>query len=236
MPPNPSACPHPVELVAGGWNVNGVIGGLDKRNHAARAAPKFTRREGKMRLIFRPELWRMRTRQMPKFIRLTPNKKPARNRAMRRNHSVLVFAALWLTAAVVTFAASAHLGTWKLNESKSDFAPGATKNHTVTYEQTGDMTKLTVDGTDKDGKAVHWTWTGKFDGKPYKVEGNPLFDTVAYKAVNEHTNKITGMKDGKVVFTGTIKVAKDGKSRMVTTTMADASGKKHTDKAYYDKE
>src|SRR5690242_19542852 len=128
---------------------------------------------------------------------------------MRKNHLVLVFAALWLTTAAATFAASPHLGTWKLNESKSEFALGATKNHTVTYEQAGDMMKLTVDGTDKDGKAVHWTWTGNFDGKPYKVEGNSSFDMVAYKAMNDHTNKATGMKDGKVVFTGSIKVAKD---------------------------
>ena len=150
---------------------------------------------------------------------------------------MLVSVALWLTAAVATFAASAHLGTWKLNESKSTFASGSTKNHTVTYEEAkDDMMKLTVDGTDKDGKSVHWTWMGKFDGKQYKVEGSATIDTVAYKALNDHTNSATGMKDGKVAFTGTIKVAKDGKSRTVTTTVADANGKKHTDKAYYDKQ
>ena len=156
---------------------------------------------------------------------------------MTKNRTILVALTLFLTAIASTFAASAHLGTWKLNESKSQFAPGATKNHTVTYgEAKGDMMNLTVDGTDKDGKSVHWTWTGKFDGKQYKVEGNPVVDTVGYKALNDHTNSATGMKDGKVIFTGTIKVAKDGKSRMVTTTMKGADGKKHTDKAYYDKQ
>ncbi len=150
---------------------------------------------------------------------------------------MLVALALLLIATAATFAANAHLGTWKLNESKSKFAPGSTKNHTVTYtEAEGDMMKLTADGTDKDGKPVHWTWTGKFDGKQYKVEGSPVIDTVGYKALNDHTNSATGMKEGKVVFTGTIKVAKDGKSRMVTTTMADENGKKHIDKAYYDKQ
>ena len=150
---------------------------------------------------------------------------------------MLVALALLLTATTATFAASAHLGTWKLNESKSKFVPESTKNHTVTYtEAEGDTMKLTVDGTDKDGKPVHWTWAGKFDGKQYKVDGNPMIDTVGYKALNDHTNSATGMKDGKVVFTGTIKVAQDGKSRMVTTTMTDANRKKHTDKAYYDKQ
>ena len=78
-------------------------------------------------------------------------------------------AAFWFAATAVTFADNPHLGTWKLDESKSTFAPGATKNHTVTYTEANDgMITLTVDGTDKDGKPIHWTWTGKFDGKPYR--------------------------------------------------------------------
>jgi hypothetical protein len=156
---------------------------------------------------------------------------------MKTNRSMLVAAALWFTAAAATFAASAHMGTWKLNEAKSKFAPGATKNTTATYAAAkGEMIKLTVDGMDKDGKAVHWTWMGKFDGNAYKVKGNPAIDMFAIKMVNDRTNETTGMKNGKTVMTGTITVAKDGKSRTVTTTMTDAKGKKHTDKAYYDKQ
>ena len=156
---------------------------------------------------------------------------------MKTNRTILIAATLLITAATATFAASAHIGTWKLNEAKSKFAPDSPRNTTVIYTENDDgMIKLTVDGTDKDGKPVHWTWMGKFDGKQYKMEGDAMADTIGYKALNDHTNSATGMKDGKVVFTGTIKVAKDGKSRMVTTTMTDADGKKHTDKAYYDKE
>ena len=61
-------------------------------------------------------------------------------------------------------------------------------------------------------------------------------DTIAYEMVNDRTNKFTGMKDGKVAVTGTIAVAKDGKSRVVTANDTDANGKKVTDKAYYDKQ
>jgi hypothetical protein len=155
---------------------------------------------------------------------------------MKTTYTMLVIAALWFTAALA-FAANPHIGSWKLNESKSKFAPGSTKNHTVTYtEAEGGMINVTVDGTDKDGKAVHWTVQCKFDGKPYKVEGNPLIDTMTYKKVNDHTNNITGMKNGKTAMTGTITVSKDGKSRVVNTTTAGADGKKTTDKAYYDKE
>jgi hypothetical protein len=46
------------------------------------------------------------------------------------------------------------MGTWKLNEAKSTFASGATKNSTVVYEAAGDNVKVTVGGTDKDGKPL----------------------------------------------------------------------------------
>jgi len=156
---------------------------------------------------------------------------------MRINRFLLVSSALWFALTAATVAANPHLGTWKLNESKSEFAPHSTKNHTVTYaEVAGNMIMLTVDGTDKDGKPIHWTWTGKFDGKPYKVEGSSVVDSIATKPLNKRTNSTTGTKDAKVVFTGTIRVAKDGKSRVVKTTLSDANGSKHTDKAYYDKQ
>jgi len=44
------------------------------------------------------------------------------------------------------------------------------------------------------------------------------------------------MKNGKVVGTGSIVVAPDGKSRVVTVTMAGEDGKKMTGKSAYTKE
>ena len=43
-------------------------------------------------------------------------------------------------------------------------------------------------------------------------------------------------KDGKLVGTGRIAVAADGKSRTVTTTLTDPSGKKVKSTAIYDKQ
>ena len=53
--------------------------------------------------------------------------------------------------------------------------------------------------------------------------------------VNDYTNDITTMKDGKVMWTGHITVSKDGKSRTVTVNGTDANGKKFTSKSFYDK-
>jgi hypothetical protein len=156
---------------------------------------------------------------------------------VKTNRITLAAVAVLLTATAVTFAANPSMGTWKLNEGKSKFPPGATKNTTVTYAPAkGDMVKCMVDGVDKDGKPIHWTWVGKFDGKPYQIKGSPAFDTLTYKPVNDRTNKTTATKAGKVVMTGTITVAKDGKSRVVTLMGTGANGQKFTETTYYDKQ
>ena len=128
-----------------------------------------------------------------------------------------------------------HMGTWKLNEAKSKFPAGMGKNTTVVYAEKKDKITVTVDGVDKDGKATHSVWVGKFDGKAYPVKGNLPYNSVAYKMVNDRTNDITTMKDGKMVWSGRIEVSKDGKSRTVTINGTGADGKKFKGKAVYDK-
>ena len=156
---------------------------------------------------------------------------------MTTTRTMLAASAVWLAIAAVALAANPQLGTWKLNESKSKFPPGAAKNTTVAYTPAkGDMIKCVADGVDKDGKPIHWTWVGKFDGHPYKIKGSPSFDTLAYTPINDRTNKTTATKGGKAVMTGTITVAKNGKSREVTLTGTDAKGKKFTETTHYDKE
>jgi VCBS repeat-containing protein len=54
--------------------------------------------------------------------------------------------------------------------------------------------------------------------------------------VNERTNDITAMKDGKMMWSGRITVSADGKSRTVTINGTGADGKKFHGKAVYDKE
>src|SRR6266571_4609493 len=143
--------------------------------------------------------------------------------------------ALSFVAAAVCFAANPHMGTWKFNEAKSKMPAGRGKNTTVVYAEQGDKIKVTVDGIDKDGKPTHSVWVGKFDGKAYPVKGNLPYNAVAYKMVNDRTNDITAMKDGKVGWNGRITVSADGKSRTVTINGTDAQGKKFKAKVVYDK-
>jgi len=146
-----------------------------------------------------------------------------------------VVTALSFAAIVACFAANPQMGTWKLNEAKSKLAPGMGKSTTVTYSEQGDKIRVAVNGMDKDGKPTQGVWVGKWDGRAYKAKGNLSWDSAAYKVVNDYTNDITTMKNGKVMWTGHITVSKDGKSRTVTVNGTDANGKKFTSKAVYDK-
>ena len=143
---------------------------------------------------------------------------------------------LCLAAGAFCFAADdPMMGTWKLNEAKSKIAPGAPKNNTVIYAAAGDQIKVTVDGTDADGKSSHSEWTGKFDGKDYPVTGDATSDMRSYKAEGKNTLELTNKKDGKVTITGKVVVSADGKTRTVTLTSTDAKGAKVTSTAVYDK-
>jgi hypothetical protein len=139
-----------------------------------------------------------------------------------KTRTVLSAVVCFFAGLTLALAGDHNMGTWKLDESKSTFSPGGTKNTTVVYAAApGDMVKVTVDGVDKDGKAVHNEWTGKFDGKDYPATGEMNYDTRAYTKVDAHTMDMTVKKAGKVVGTGRIVVAADGKSRTVTTKGSD---------------
>lgn len=149
---------------------------------------------------------------------------------------ILLALAVLFACSTVCLADNPHMGTWKLNEAKSKFGPGATKNNTVVYEAAGDSIKVTVDGVDGAGNAIHSEWTGKFDGKFYAVTGDPASDLRAYRRINNHTMALTGKKDGKINLTGRITVSANGRTRTVTTSGTNAKGKRVSNRAVYDKE
>jgi hypothetical protein len=154
---------------------------------------------------------------------------------MRRQGTLL--AALVCLVAATAFAADwLMMGTWKLNEAKSKLSPGSAKNHTVVYQTVGTKVRVSVDGTDPDGKPAHNDWIGAFDGKDYPVTGDATQDMRAYTKINDNTLSFTIKKTGEVTLTGRIVVSGDGKSRTVTTTGTDATGSKFTNIAVYDRQ
>ena len=148
---------------------------------------------------------------------------------------VLTLAALFV-GVTVCLADSPQMGTWKLNEAKSTFSPGAPKNNTVVYEASGDNIKVTVDGVDGSGAATHNEWTGKFNGRFYAVTGDATSDMRSYRKINAHTLALTAKKGSEVTLTGRIVVSADGRTRTLTTTGTDSNGKKVSNRAVYDKQ
>ena len=129
------------------------------------------------------------------------------------------------------------IGTWKLNEKKSEFGPGAPRYTSVTDAKDGDLIQVTLDGVDAKGHPVHNEWKGRYDGKDYPVTGDPDSDMRSYLRISR--DKSLGVmikKDGKVVVTGRIRQTPDGKTRIVTSRLASATGPGSTSTAVYEKQ
>jgi hypothetical protein len=140
-------------------------------------------------------------------------------------------------AATLCFAGDdTFMGTWKLNQAKSNIPADTYHNNTVVYAQSGDEVTITGDGVDAAGKAVHQVWTGKFDGKEYAAKGAPNHDMRAYTKVDANTLTYTVVKDGKKLGNGKVVVAADGKSRTVNETMPGKDGKPVTATSFFDKQ
>ena len=156
-----------------------------------------------------------------------------------KTRTVFVTFALCLLALTVSFAQNANMGTWKLNEAKSQIPAGVGKNTTVVYSSAGSDIKVTTDGVNAAGQPAHTEWTGKFDAKPYPVTGDPNVDFRAYKTKGERMLLLANMKGDKTVSNGKVELAKDGKSRILEITYfaADGKNKKKTHAKYvYEKQ
>lgn len=132
--------------------------------------------------------------------------------------------------------ADAFTGTWKLNEKKSKLSSSMAKNSTVTYSNAFPFrTKVVIDGRDAHGKTFHSEWVGRFDGSDYEVTGDATTDMRAVKEVDDHTLNFWSKKGGKVVNSGKVTVAADGKTRTVDATVPGKKGKKMHSRMVYDK-
>jgi hypothetical protein len=91
-------------------------------------------------------------------------------------------------------------------------------------------------GVDGAGKPSHNEWTGKFDGKDYPVTGDPSADARSLKLASPGRYALSNSKEGKTVLTGTVEFSADDKTRTLTTHTTDATGKKITSIAVYERQ
>ena len=132
-------------------------------------------------------------------------------------------------------AADNQAGTWKLNVAKSKYSPGpAPKEGTLTVESEPNGLKITIHGTDAEGKAVHMEFSPKYDGKDYPATGMPGADTISMKKIDDNTIETVSKKGGKPLITTKSVVSKDGKTRTTTQKGTNAKGEKVNNTIVYD--
>jgi hypothetical protein len=140
-------------------------------------------------------------------------------------------------AVVAAPAADPVIGTWQLNVTKSTFSPGpAPKSDTRTYAATDQGIAMTWTSVGADGKQTVARSTFKADGKDYPMTGNPNFDSLSLKQVDDHTVQSTQKRGGKVIGTTTRTVSKDGKVLTLSSKGTSPTGAPYDMVMVYDKQ
>jgi hypothetical protein len=110
------------------------------------------------------------------------------------------------------------LGLWQLNLAKSKFSPAPPyKSLTAYFQGEGQDRKTTVVGIDTAGNPVTIVFLENVeDGKPHPVTGSRFVDAATATRVDANTVNISYLKEGKVVQSGTLVTAPDGRTYTLT--------------------
>ena len=148
-------------------------------------------------------------------------------------------------AVVGTQGLDAWFGTWTLNVAKSVYVPGPPPFARARYViepwsdglPRGDSrgVKVTYDMVYPRGGTTHLEWIGKFDGKPYQLEGIDEYVTYAYRQVDDRTYEVSVRIDDRLAATSKVTLSPDGKTMTTTTSGRDASGRAVTTTTVYEK-
>jgi hypothetical protein len=101
-------------------------------------------------------------------------------------------------------------GNWDLDVAKSNMA-GIRSGH-VSVSTVKDGFKAVVDYVPASGAAIHYEYSGGYDGMDIPVAGNTYFDSCTMLRIDRNTTIRTERRGGKVVGITTIEIAKDGKT------------------------
>jgi hypothetical protein len=136
-------------------------------------------------------------------------------------------AVLCCLSAIALAAPDPHIGTWKMNVSKSKFSPGpAPKAVTSVYTEEGGWIVIKTDATDSAGQAVNRTNRYRVDGKEYPYEGPQGKGTISLKRIDDQTTEGVVKFDGGHSVTTRAVISKDGRTRTTTARGTNAKGEK----------
>jgi hypothetical protein len=152
-------------------------------------------------------------------------------------HVALMLTGMTLLGAPACFGQSdPWLGTWQLNLAKSVFSPGPPpKGQTINVQGEGQSRRATAVGTNARGNPINFVQEFVVDGTPHPRTGVTNMDARAYTQVDAHNIRFSGMKDGKVVGTGTYTLSPDGKTWTITLN-TDTNERQTTNIFVFDKQ
>ncbi len=151
--------------------------------------------------------------------------------------SSLLLCVATLLGSQAAFASENWVGSWKLNAAKSKFTSDTVvRAQTLSFEATPAGIKLTSDGTDPQGKAMHGEYTSSFDGKDVAWTGNPSADMACPKRIDDSSYENVWKLSGKHTMTSLVVVSKDNKTLTITQTPSGAKGAAVASVAVYDRQ
>jgi len=125
-------------------------------------------------------------------------------------------------------------GMWELNVAASKSTDPMPKSASRIYEIIGNSEKLSGTVVTADGKTIPIGFTGTLDGKDSPSQ-NPGVDTVVLTPVDALTVNFVTKLGGKVQYTGTRVLSKDGKVMTLTTKGVNPAGKPVESTMVYDR-
>lgn len=115
-------------------------------------------------------------------------------------------------------------GTWELNVAASKSTDPMPKSATRVYEVIGNSEKLSGTVVTADGKTIPIGFTATLDGKDSPSQ-NPGVDTVVLTPVDALTVNYLTKLAGKVMYSGSRVLSKDGKIMTLTANGVNSAGK-----------
>jgi hypothetical protein len=149
---------------------------------------------------------------------------------MNRRTILTLSAIVSFGLATLSFAQSARAadptiaGTWELDVAASKSTDPMPKSSTRVYEVVGNSEKLTGTVVTADGRTIPIGFTATLDGKDSPSQ-NPGVDTVVLTPVDALTVNYVTKLAGKVVYSGSRVLSKDGKVMTLTAKGLNPAGK-----------
>jgi hypothetical protein len=155
--------------------------------------------------------------------------------------AVVAVASVVLVGGTAFAQSNPAFGTWKMNLTKSKYDPGPPPmSDTRVFEAwEGDGVKMTFTVVQADGTRVVTEFSGHYDGKDYnlKTAGAPNTATMSLRRVSANTTEYMIKNQGKVIGTGKVVVARNGKTQTLRTTSGtNAKGQKVHNVTVWDKQ